>query len=512
MNLFWLRIKENRFFLISLFLLSLAIRFLVFHFYLDKSGASFEHWETNKKYWQIDSNTYHKIAVDIAENKGISVNDEPNFYRLPGYSIFLSLYYKLFGIDTKKALLVQIFLASFIPILIFLLSLVLFPSFVLLAKISSLYSVFHLGLVLYSGFFMTESLFIFLFLLFCILFFSSFHFFFCIRDIKTFYYRFLACDEDICSGPGFQELTQKIEVESEKEYKIFTLNKLFFAGIFLGLASLVRPVGHYLIFLSILMLIFSRGLFKDKIKKCITLFIAWLIPTSIWLIRNYMLLGQLFFHTLPGGHFLYFSATRVAMQPLNANYYQARKIIENELVDLVKKEEKDLGRNVNEIEYCNIRMNLAVKYFLKYPIITVKHWLKDILRTTLSLYSSELVFIESGRKAPEYFSKKHTIWTMFKRHLFPKTKNMFLKFLIYFEIVTFFLILLGFLLSLIYSFLNGIFCSWFKVLPFICLFLIVSLAGGYSRMRLPIEPFFIIFSFSFWIYLFKRKNLKVISD
>ena len=159
---------KQKYFLVGLFLFSFLIRALVFQCYLSKQ----------KNYWQVDSNTYHHIAVSLAGGQGISVHDQPNFYRLPGYSVFLALYYKLFGVDTKNVLWLQVFLASFIPLLIFFLSLVLFPSCLVLAKIASFYSAIHLGLVLYSGFFMTESLFLIFLLLFSILFFASNHLFF----------------------------------------------------------------------------------------------------------------------------------------------------------------------------------------------------------------------------------------------------------------------------------------------------------------------------------------------
>ncbi len=286
--------KSKTFFLLSLFLFSLLIRTLVFNFYLSK----------NQNYWQVDSNTYHKIAQGIASGQGISVDGYPNFYRLPGYPLFLSLYYKIFVSDTKKALWMQIILASLIPLLIFFLSLALFPAnlgapFVVslsnqtngmvIAKCTSVYSAVHLGLVLYSGFFMSETLFIFCFLLFAFLFFSSFHLFLCRQDKKYFGFTFAMCPEEICSGPGFQELAARVEIAEERKFKHQIFKKLFFAGIFLGLASLIRPVGHYLIVLSIIMLFFSRDTWKDKIKNSLILSLGWLIPVSFWLIRNYLL-------------------------------------------------------------------------------------------------------------------------------------------------------------------------------------------------------------------------------
>jgi hypothetical protein len=41
-------------------------------------------------------------------------------------------------------------------------------------------------------------------------------------------------------------------------------------------------------------------------------------------------------------------------------------------------------------------------------------------------------------------------------------------------------------------------CSILRMLPFMALFMIIALSGGYARMRLPIEPFLLICSLYGW--------------
>ena len=443
--------KNNNFFLLFLFVFSFFIKSCVFYFYLGK----------NNNYWQVDSNTYDKIAQSLVISKTFSANDTPNFYRLPGYPMFLAIGYKLFGIDTKNVLWLQLLLASFIPILIYFLALTVMPGNLLLAKFASLYSAIHLGLTLYSGFFMSEIIFIFLLLIFSILFFKNKH--------------------------------------------------LFLAGIFLSLAGLVRPVGHYLIFLAIIILFFNNKKIKKTIFKSLFLILGFLITVSPWLIRNYMLQGQLFFHTLPGGHFLNFAAARSVMIEQDISYDRAKNYLKRE-IDILTQDFKDENdRYPNEIEYCDLQMNLALKYFEKYPAITIKIFLLDIFRTSFSLYSAEILYLENSRSAIDYFSQKRTIKDMIYRYINPKTDNAFLQLLIIFEILLFALILLGFLGGFILALL-GFFIKSFEnikkiyinFLPIIFLFLVIGLAGGYSRMRLPAEPFLIILSFSFYLFIYKN--------
>lgn len=508
-------IKRYKWFLIGLLAFALFIRAVIFVGYLSK----------NQNFWQVDSNTYHLIADNISKDNCICINQgDPEFYRLPGYPVFLAIFYKLFSTDNKNVLWAQIILAALIPLLIFLLSCALFPQNILLAKLASIYSSIHIGFVLYSGFFMAESLFIFLFLIFAILFLSSVHLFFCPQKQCTCkevnrWFRYVSLPDPIATSEPYLQLFEHmfeseqqaiIQCNCQEAELIKASSTLLSAGFFLGLASLVRPVGHYLIALSILFLIFSNENLKQKISKSFTLFLGWLIPVSFWLVRNFMLTGQIFFHTLPGGHFLYFSASRIAMHEYNCSYNQAKEILRDKVDKLIKQEEDLRHKKLSEIEECYIRENLAHEYFKKYPKLAIKLWMTDIFRTASSLYSAELLYIESGRQEVDYFNKNRTIKSMISKYIWPQTDKTWLRWLIRLEIFMFLLIILGLLLG----FLSTIFkcfknwdcetnridlCSWLRGLAFAALFIVIGLAGGYARMRLPAEAFLIILSMSFWI-------------
>lgn len=508
--------KRDQFFLGILFVLSLVIRVGVYHWYLSRDN----------RFWQVDSQTYHLVAQGIAQDKGISQpNGTPNFYRLPGYPVFLAFFYKIWGDDPYYVLWVQIFLAALIPLLIFLLALALFPRRRLLVYCAGLYSCFHIGLVLYSGFFMTESMFLLLLLLFFIFFLPHVHWWFC-RDTQLQRLQegcsccpnaFAYLPEDSTDVPSFTffyEQMQEAGHEQTCQVPSVDMNSkyMFLSGILLGLASLVRPVGHYLVVLSLLLLLFSYGPWRSKCKYMAIFFISWLVPVLPWLIRNYLLLGSVFFHTLPGGHFLYLSASRVVMQAQECSYIQARLALNREVTALIKQEEKQRGQPLNEIERCYAHEKIARHYFMRYPGITIKLWLTDMFRTCFSLYSAELLYLENDRPEFDYFSSKRTLWSLFQRYLIPKTNNLLLKIIIYAEMAMFLLMLLGFLLSLILLSLNMFgkapawydICTLSKILPFMALFVVIALAGGYARMRLGVEPFLIIFGWYGWLAFFNK--------
>jgi hypothetical protein len=515
--------KNKTIVFITIYMTALLVRGAVFHFYL----------KNNENYWQVDSNTYHQVALGISQNKGVALPDgRPNFYRLPGYPIFLSYCYKIFGPDKVKALWFQVVLASFIPILIFFLANILFGNF-LLSFLASLFSVFHLGLVLYSGFFMTETLFLLFFLIFALIFFSVVHLFFCptkrTEITKTTFFdsaEFMFMPEPAASGLGYIEFQEKAFPHKPGDLSIICAEQsiyeeyqqIFWAGMFLGFASLIRPVGHYAVILAVIILFFTNNSTFKKVGLSLSFFIGWLIPVSCWLIRNYMLLGHVFFHTLPGGHFLYLSASRVAMHVHECSYQQAREILSREVTRLREEREHQIGRPLNEIESCKLHEKLAVKYFKMRPLVTLKNWFTDMFRATFSLYSSELLFLDNGRKEFDYFKKERGAWSMFERYLFPDTPNRFLKIIIWAEIILFLLILVGFVFGLflvLFYFLKKSsslcaqedLCSWAKVLPWIAFFIVLALSGGYARMRLPVEPFLIILSLYGWINLLSRNRI-----
>jgi hypothetical protein len=204
------------------------------------------------------------------------------------------------------------------------------------------------------------------------------------------------------------------------------------------------------------------------------------------------------------------------MHTHNCSYEHARDILKDEVEALIKHEEKDKHRELNEIEKCRMHEKLAIKYFKSMPLITLKNWAIDMLRTSLSLYSAEILYIESGRQAKDYFNKDRSTLSMFKKYLWPSKDKPWLNCLVWLEILLYIFILIGLLFGAFKIVTRAIknwntetkilLCPWLISVPFICLFIFIALSGGYARMRLPVEPFLIILSLSFWTNLLKKRS------
>jgi 4-amino-4-deoxy-L-arabinose transferase-like glycosyltransferase len=406
---------------------------------------------------EFDSAHYHKIALQIADGKGFSdEHGNPQFYRVPGYPIFLAYCYKILGTNPIFIILLQILLSALISLLIVLLALTLFPGQLFVAKLAALISCFDIGYAIFSGLILTEILFVLFFTIFLILF--------------------------------LQKSTPRL------------LN-LFLAGVFLGLACLVRQVAPAMLGVSIFLLLFTH----KKLTSFLSFTSGFLFATSWWLARNYMLTGYIFFGTLSGPHFLNHSAVQLEMMLKNISHAQAKLNVYQEFNLLVEQKQTELGRPLQEIEKCLLAEKLTIKYSLTDPIITIKHWTINILKTAFGLYSSELLFIDSGGQLPPY-SNNRSIKTVLKKFLTPDVSNKFIIPIIYFEILLFLFILLGFFLFCFSALFNfDKFCIGFKAISFIGAMLFITLACGYARLRLPIECFLIILASKAWFDILKGK-------
>lgn len=455
MESIWACLKQEKKFLILIFAMSLLVRVLFFYIFLANNPCQLA----------FDSGHYHNVALQILHGHGISnLDGSAHFYRLPGYPIFLAFCYEIFGESILFALLFQILLSSLIPILIFLLALVLFPSKFLVAKISSLVSVFSVGFLIYSGLVMAETLFVLFFLAFLILFWAK-----------------------QASGS-------------------FNKAQIFCAGIFLGLATLVRPVGHFVLILAIFLLFCTYKTWFNRFVSSICLVFGWLAVAGIWLLRNFLLTGCIFLHTLPGHHFLNHLAARLEMENKKCSYVQAQQNVTRIFDERVWAKQKILGRDLSAPESCFVAEGIALEYVVQNPFGTIKLGIINMLKTMFSLYSSELLVIDSGGKLPSY-DKDRSLLDLLKKFFYPDISNKGIVFVIYFEIFLFILLLIGFVGFILVTLTRREYFFVFRIFLFGFLFIFLSFACGYARFRLPFEPFLIILSVSFWVnFCNKRKR------
>jgi 4-amino-4-deoxy-L-arabinose transferase-like glycosyltransferase len=446
----WGLLKQNRWFLLAVVIAAFALRALLF--------IAFTRHERHAWIY-FDSDQYVGIARHIAHGDGICLNTgQPQTYRLPGYPLFVALGYKLFGMREEPMLWVQLVLASFIPILVFMLSGVLFPTMAWVARGAAVVTAIHPGFVLYAGMLATESLFLIFFILFLLL--------FCI-DL---------------SRPASSTWL------------------LLGAGLALGLASMVRPVGHYVLALALVLVAILVPSWRLKIKKGSLVTVGWLVAVAPWLLRNALLTGAICFHTLPGLHFLQYTAANAIVLHDGCSYVSARGRLLGEWDSAVSTQERALARPLNDHERSVIGQRIARTYILRYPVAAMRYSCIQLLKTMAALYASQLLIADTN-VWPDYGNDVGW-WARIKRFLMPEVNHRWLIVLVYYEIILFLLIMVGVL------------ACWWRcrrdallrraagfVLPFALLLWLLTVAYGCARLRLPLEPVLILCSVYGWYTL-----------
>lgn len=454
-------VRDNWRFLVIISIASCIIRLLFFF--------AFTHYSDNA--WMLfDSEQYLSIARNIINHNGYCIHSgTPTFYRLPGYPFFLASGFWLFGQSLFATLLVQLFLTCCIPVGIFLLAYVLYPYSIIVAKYAAIIATVHTGFIIYAGMIASESL--------------------CLVFLLLFFIPFFYASRAHTSP----ELVERVEVWS-------ATSMLFFSGIFLGVASLMRPVGHYLLALALIYCVLK----KQALKNSVFLVFGWLIPLIPWLIRNFLLTGALFFHTLPGLHFLQFTAAPVLGTVNTISYTQARKQLLDEWESLIHKKELETKKNLNEYEKCRLAESIACNYAKQYPMQTGIHSSIQILKTCMALYSAQII-LSDNKEWPDYYSKDQSAWSKVRRYFVPQVKTKWLIPFIYWEILLFLVIIMGCLFCFVSAgWQNNVLYMLGRTVPFASLLIFLTVAYGCARLRFPAEPFLIIWSSVGWQQMLKK--------
>ena len=231
---------------------------------------------------------------------------------------------------------------------------------------------------------------------------------------------------------------------------------------------------------------------REKIKATGFLFLGWVSVVGWWLVRNYMLTGFLFFHTLPGLHFLQYPAVHAIMGYPNFGdtaYFETKKKVLAEWQDLVKEQELAEQRTLNEYERYAVAEQLAVSHLKQRPLVAIKNGITQMVRSCCTLYSSLLLYVPAGT----VYEKDASLWFKIKLYISPKTHEPWIAWLVYWEVLYFFFMLVGLLVFFIELLWNKTYrILALKVFLIIGLFIFITFGYGCARLRLPIEPILMI--------------------
>jgi len=383
--------KEYKKFLFWIFFIGVTIRLIFLFLY-----GRFDNL-------QGDEYVYHNFAVSFLKGEGWV--SEKFFDRMPLYPLFLAFIYKIFGINWLIVKLFQAFLSSFISIIIFFIGKEVFSKKV--GKISALYSTIYFNLIWYTNFLYTEIIF-----------------------------------------TLFLSLSVYLVYRGVKEN--FNSKYLIFAGIFISLATLTRPLTIVMpIFVFLFFLIYFECKIWIAIKKFLYVLIPFVILYAPWVIRNYYVFHAFVPTMIESGYAFYF---------YNVAYPEGKMEGKGEYL------KQSGGKN---------------------PVKNDKKFLK-------------IAFSELKEKKIKYFVKLFII----------KIGLFFYPFLPKYDL-TFGFLLPFFVFWLFRSFRKLELDNVFLLLIFFMFLLQTFIFSGSPRFRLPFSPFYIIVSFKiiidFFVDRFKDK-------
>ncbi len=400
----------------------------------------------------FDSGHYHEMACNLLEQGAFcDASGLYSFYRLPGYPLFLAACYKIFGVAPFAALCIQQLFAAVIPVQLFFFVASVWPHPWWAAMLVAIIGVLHIGLLIFSGLVMTETLFIFLFL-------------------------------------GFLHVLVKV-------WQMNNWRMAFLAGLLLGLCNVVRPLIFFPLAVAALLVICLRCSWSLKGKVIGMYLLGWVLLPGLWMLRNWLLTGLWFLHTLSGPHLLNHGAVRVYAMANSMSCQQAAFNVQRQLpvFSAACKQQEAVLQSQSKEKYAT---RLLVYYWRPTLLLSIVNCIK----TVCALYSAELLFIDSVGQLPAY-DDSCNLWQRAQRFLWPVGhKNVAIGYICWLEIIFQALLLFG-VVGYCARWLGSSKKNWLLGLLLGIAFMMISTTAicGFARLRLPIEPILIMVAVMFYV-------------
>jgi hypothetical protein len=454
-----------------------------------------------ERYCQPDSNDYHTGALCIAYGYGMSYpQGRPMFWRTPGYPWYLSKFY-----DTRKAtngtfpehrnahipaIWLQIIICSLLPLLAFHLAWTLTHT-LLIAWLTALISVIHLGFVLASTFLLTDGIAVIFFTLFLILLYKALRF------------------------------KNENALETKAHPLKHTYLILIAAALTLGLYTWIRPMGQFIALLCTFMILLSAGRWSTTAKKAACFFLVFLATIFPWCWRNYQLTKTWFFCPLFGLYLNAFNAPKILARveniPLKDAHHKLSQAAHEHITTVVNKRQRLGDRRIvcTEAE-C---MHTAWPLIAAHPGYFVYDWVVEACKTMFDLYASQLVAFAGNcfkwDPLVEYLDEK------IKKCLYEQPMSWSMRAIAWIEFISAIMLWIGIIGGLLvfvvqalwrrdWKRFNSYGLLWLKTGIFMGVVAMQTGGFGYARLRLPVELLMLILALTFWWWMIHSRNKTII--
>ena len=430
---------------IILFLVALLIRISYVYFFVELEYLSAE-----------DQAMYIQLAKNFSNSGFLGMTTE----RVPGYPFFVSIIYSLFGESAWNIVFIQLILDSITCIVIALMAKLLFNrGFWIAGALSAI----NLNMIILSAALLTDTLFLFLFVLFL---------FSLIKYLQGVHVKWLSL-----------------------------------LALFISLATLVRPSSYYLLPLVLFGLIGWRLWHKDNILKIGKLFIIYIVIIGVFLggihQRNYQQYGSKALVSQTGKHFLGW-VVPAAYQYSGQGSYQEGQAIAKERLSANLQRDNLLKLPLNPFESSSYQANIGKDVLLEFGIVNIlKAWATGSLINVLAPSSSYAPMVRSMKHPSFYQTKGNGVIDKLLNYVQDTSGALYLSILV-----------VGTISSVVFLLLSvfGIYRSMIILPPItiasfllliVYFFLITGPIIG-TKYRLPIEPILTLFAAYFLSMRFNK--------
>lgn len=427
--------------------------------------AAFQPWKSqveSKEVLLIDALGYHQLAINLLENKSFAyeANGKPDALRTPLYPLFIAAIYSIFGHSPWVVMLFQIVIDAITCLILFLTISTLFNHQV--AIISSIFYALDPFLIFYCSTLLSDILYIFFLVL------------------------------------AFYSYAAATHSSAQKKENFFIAS----FGLFLGIATLVRPISVYISFL--IPLFFFVIYWKCKTKAIIftsIYLVTFFFAISPWLFRNYITFNRLSLSTAGQWNLLFYWAEPMEMERLNIDRPTAEKLLDAEIEREIASDGLDL-KKLDSFQLADYHQRLAKRIIIENPLTFAKTYTKGLMFNFINLNT-------------DAFSRHlHRKTAMLDKRWYSSIKEMSSDFIsrkqteeIVIGGMVLFFLAITYLLSI-----AGFVVSWnraeYAVLLFLFLmssyFVLLTGAAGVARYKLPSIPFYLCFAGIGGEYVYRR--------
>ncbi len=409
-----------------------------------------------------DQRGYHQLAINLLETNELTFKKglPPTTLRTPVYPLFIAIIYQIFGILPWVVIIFQILFDSITALIIYSsLKKLLNERIGMIGGI--IYSL-DPHLILHSNSYYSDTLFVFF--------------------LSVFLY-FL------------------ISFLTKKNYN---LRSIILMGLFLGLATLVKPASAYLPYIIFFFLLFFfKVKLINRIKYALFFLLLYFLTISPWLIRNQLIYGKPFLSNSGEYNLLAINITPMEIPKRKLPQHIVEYQLRAEADSLMMKEGKQpvfkgipadywegitLQVDYNKTEYWK---RVALKYIKEDLLSFVKYYTIGIIHSLFNLGSKEFAYFLNFTEKPSSINIKseQNILRLFIRFFSEKSLP---EILIGISIsIYLFVIYLGGLFGLIQTKYQQNKNILVLLIVIAIYFLLIAGAGGLARFKLPAIPFYI---------------------